>query len=254
MGYVLRLSELKPLIEDLLALGLNVVVALLTARWRSAFTPRTWRRICRSCSASSHSITLRSKRSTTRGMKNRRRDVVEGFRVLTLTYRMDELPPEQRERLEELFRRYRAIASLYYWSKRLRLKEGLEQAVQRARELIPYYWRKALDEKSPLYVFSEVEKMKQPRKQILKLPLVDALHPNCGAFIDQDRLVVRLGCGQRLVLPVPERALRWLKEKEGEVAPLKPSKTVLIQWRPERAQAVKVQIRLRVERPQPPPT
>ena len=26
MGYVLRLSELKPLIEDLMALGLNVVV------------------------------------------------------------------------------------------------------------------------------------------------------------------------------------------------------------------------------------
>ena len=68
MGYVLKLGKLARLIEDLMVLGLNVVVALLTARWRSAFTSRTCRRICESCSVSSHSITLRSKRSTTRAV------------------------------------------------------------------------------------------------------------------------------------------------------------------------------------------
>jgi len=41
-----------------------------------------------------------------RGMKNKngRRDVVEGFRVLTLLHRMDEIPSEQREWLANLFK------------------------------------------------------------------------------------------------------------------------------------------------------
>ena len=107
--------------------------------------------------------------------KNGKRDVVEGFRVLTLLYRMDEIPSEQRERLEELFEKFRAIASMYFWSKRLNLEEGVEQALERAKEEVPYYWRKALDEGSPLYAFSEVEKMKRPRKHVLKLPLAEAL-------------------------------------------------------------------------------
>jgi len=42
--------------------------------------------------------------------RNGRGDSVEGFRVLTLLYSLDELPSEQRERLVELFKRYRAIA------------------------------------------------------------------------------------------------------------------------------------------------
>jgi len=68
-----------------------------------------------------------------------KRDAVEGFRVLTLTYRVDELPSEQRERLKELFKTYRAIASLYYWSRRLGLKEGVKQALERAKEELPSY-------------------------------------------------------------------------------------------------------------------
>ena len=63
---------------------------------------------------------------------------------------------------------------------------------------------------------------------------------------------MRLGNGERLELPIPERALRWLRDKELEVAPLKVHKTVRIQWRPERAQALKVQIVFRVQRPRPP--
>jgi len=64
---------------------------------------------------------------------------------------------------------------------------------------------------------------------------------------------VRLGDGDRLELPVPERVLKWLKEKEREVAPLKVSKNVRIQWREDKnPEALKVQIVLRVERPRPP--
>ena len=68
MGYVLRLGKLMPFLEDLTVLGLNVTVGAANARWRSAFTSWTCRRICESCSASSHSITLRLKRSTTRAV------------------------------------------------------------------------------------------------------------------------------------------------------------------------------------------
>jgi len=190
--------------------------------------------------------------------KNGKIGIVEGFRVLTLLYRLDELPSE---RLKELFEKYRVIASMYYWSKKLRLEEGVEQALERAKEELPSYWRKTLDEGSPLYAFSEIEKMKRSMKHILKLPLTDALHPQNGAYIDYKelKLVVRLGNGERLELPIPKRALHWLKEKErevkkkeGEGAPLKVSKTVRIQWRPERARILKIQIALRVERPKPP--
>jgi len=192
------------------------------------------------------------------GMKNKngKKDVVEGFRVLTLLYRMDEIPPENVERLKELFKRYRAIAAMYYWSKRSGLEEGVKRALERAKEELPSYWRRIFKESSPLYAFN-VEKMK-PRKVILRFPLTDALSEHDGAYIYKDneskesKLRVWLGDGESLELPVPERALRWLKEKEDEVAPLKVHKTVRIQWRPERAQTLKVQIVFRVQRPRPP--
>jgi transposase len=51
---------------------------------------------------------------------------------------------------------------------------------------------------------------------------------------------------------LPERALKWLQEKEREVAPLKVTKIVRIQWREdEHPERLKVQIVLRVERPEP---
>jgi len=62
---------------------------------------------------------------------------VEDFRVLTLLYRLGEMPSEQRVRLMELFKRYRAAASMYYWSKRLGLEEGVEQALGRAKGKLP---------------------------------------------------------------------------------------------------------------------
>jgi len=141
------------------------------------------------------------------------------------------------------------------------LREGVEQALERAKEELPSYWRKTLDERTPLYAFNDVEKMKRPRKQILKLPLAEALQviqqnerPKNGALIDckESKLVIYPGNGVSLELPIPERALRWLRDKEREVAPLKVHKTVRIQWRPERVQTLKVQIVFRVRRPRPP--
>jgi hypothetical protein len=186
------------------------------------------------------------------GGRSRKKEVVEGFRVLTLQYRVDELPAGAFQRLVELFRVYRAVAALYFWSKRLNLDEGVELALERARQLVPSYYRKAFDERSQVYQFSEVEKMKRPRKVVLQLPLADALHYHCGAYIEDNKLIVRLGNRERLELPFPERALEWLQEKEREVAPLKVTKIVRVQWREdEHPERLKVQIVLRVERQKP---
>jgi len=184
------------------------------------------------------------------GGRNGKEGVVEGFRVLTLLYRVSELPAGAFQRLVELFKTYRAVAALYFWSKRLNLEKGVELALERARQL-PSYYRHAFDEESRVYQFSEIRKMKGPRKIVLKLPLVDALHPKCGAYIESNKLVVRLGGRERLELPLPERALKWLQEKEKEVAPLKVTKIVRIQWREDKPELLKVQIVLRVERLKP---
>jgi transposase len=186
-----------------------------------------------------------------RRSRKKKETQVEGFRVLTLTYSVSKLPSSAFQRLVELFKAYRAVSALCFWSRYLSLDAGVELALERARRLLPYYYRKAFDEGSPLYQFNEVEKMKRPRKAVLQLPLETALHPNHGAFIEGGKLVVRLGGGQRLELPLPERALKWLQEKEREVAPLKVAKTVRIQWREDRPEYLKVQIVLRVERPRP---
>ena len=184
--------------------------------------------------------------------RNRKEGVVEGFRVLTLLYRVDELPASAFQRLVELFRVYRAAVALYFWSKRLNIDESTELALERARQLLPSYYRKAFDERSQVYQFSEVERMRRPRKIVLKLPLVEAVHPNCGAYIEGSTLVVRLGNGERLELPLPERALKWLQEKEAEVTPLKVTKIVRVQWREDKhPELLKVQIVLRVERRKP---
>jgi hypothetical protein len=181
-----------------------------------------------------------------------REGVMEGFRVLTLLYRVDELPANAFQRLVELFRVYRAVAALYWWSKRLNIDEDVELARERACQLLPSYYRHAFDERSRVYQFNEVGRMKRPRKVVLQLPLVEALHYHCGCYIKDGTLVVRLGNGGRLELPLPERALKWLQEKEAEVAPLKVTKIVRIQWREDRhPERLKVQIMLRVERPVP---
>ena len=186
------------------------------------------------------------------GDRSRKRGVVEGFRVLTLLYYVSELPASVFQRLVELFKAYRAVAALCFWSKRLNLDEGVELALERACQLLPYYYRHVFDEESRVYQFSEIERMKRPRKVVLQLPLVDALHYHCGCYIEGNTLVARLGNRERLELPLPERALKWLQEKEAEVAPLKVTKIVRVQWREDRhPKRLKVQIVLRVERRKP---
>ncbi len=185
------------------------------------------------------------------GGRRKERGLVEGFRVLTLLYRVSELPAGAFQRLVELFKAYRAVGALYFWSKRLNLEEGVELALERVRQL-PSYYRRAFDEESRVYQFSEVERTRRPRKVVLQLPLAEAVHPNCGAYIEGSTLVVRLGNRERLELPLPEKALKWLQEKEREVAPLKVTRTVRIQWREdEHPELLKVQIVLRVERKKP---
>jgi transposase len=185
------------------------------------------------------------------GRRKRKKDVVDGYRVLTLLYRVEELPAGAFQRLKELFRMYRAAAALYFWSKRLTLDEGVELALEQARRRLPGYYRHVFDERSQVYQFSAAKRMRRPRKHILQLPLTDALHPKCAVFVEDGKLIVRLGNRERLELPLPERALKWLQEKEQEVAPLKVAKTARIQWREDRPEYLKVQIVLHVERPRP---
>ena len=131
---------------------------------------------------------------------------VEAYRVITLTYRLDD-DSELVQRLKELFRTYRAIVSLYYWLKRLDLDTS--PALKRAKEQLPSYWRKVLSEDSHLYLFQDVDAMSRPKKQVLRLPLLDALHPHHGAYISaQNKLVIRLGNRTKLELPIPDRVLR----------------------------------------------
>jgi len=52
---------------------------------------------------------------------------------LTLLYRVSELPAGVFQRLVELFKVYRAVGALYFWSKRLNLDEGVGLALERAR-------------------------------------------------------------------------------------------------------------------------
>jgi len=131
----------------------------------------------------------------------------EGFRVLTLKYPMT-------EDVRGFIERYRALASHFYWSRRL----GLEPASEVVEELwrrVPSYWRWHLvDPRDPLYLFKGVEGAPAPSRILLGLPLVDALHENKGAYIKDDKLVLRLN--RKVELDIPERALKWLEKRLAE--------------------------------------
>jgi putative transposase len=130
--------------------------------------------------------------------------IEEGFRVLTLQYPISE---DVKEFIEE----YRILASHLYWCKRLRL-EPSKEAVDRLWEKVPSYWTwQLIDPKNPMYLFKEVENTPMPYKMILKLPLVDALHERKGAYIKNNRLVLRLN--RKLELDIPDRALKWLEKR-----------------------------------------
>lgn len=133
--------------------------------------------------------------------------VLEGYRVLTLQY---PLPPDAGQLIEE----YRVLASHLYWCARLSLKPA-EEVIGKLEERIPTYWRNSLlSPKNPLYLFKGVEKVPRPYRTIIRLPLVDALHPNKGAYVKGGKLILRLG--RRVELNIPARALGWLEKRLAE--------------------------------------
>jgi len=133
--------------------------------------------------------------------------VLEGYRVLTLQYPIE-------DDIEELIEEYRALASHFYLCARLSLRPAPE-VVERVRERIPSYWRgPLLDPKCPLYLFKNISKVPRPRRAVLRLPLIDALHEKKGAYIKDGKLILRLG--RRVELKVPERALGWLAKRLAE--------------------------------------
>jgi len=133
--------------------------------------------------------------------------IEEGFRVLTLRYPISE---DVKKFIEE----YRILASHFYWCKRLNLKPA-EEVIKKLWEKVPSYWRwHLIDPKDPMYLYRGIENTPMPYKMILRLPLVDALHERKGAYIKNNRLVLKLN--RKLELDIPERALRWLEKRLAE--------------------------------------
>ena len=133
--------------------------------------------------------------------------IEEGFRVLTLRYPIT-------EDIKEFIEEYRALASHFYWCKRLGL-EPSKEVVERLWQRVPSYWRwQLVDPQNPIYLFKGIEKMHMPYRTTLRLPLVDALHERKGAYIKDNKLVLRLN--RRVELEIPERALKWLEKRLAE--------------------------------------
>jgi len=150
-------------------------------------------------------------------MAGEARETVTATRTLKLAYPISRL----REMPSELLRVLEGSAQL------ARLRESGDW-----RAIYSFVWKKGRVRKERL----------RRRPATLSVP----------ASVNWDRCALVLQLWQRpLELPLSERAMRWLWEKEREVEPLKVHRTVRIQWRPERAQALKVQIILRVQRPRP---
>ena len=133
--------------------------------------------------------------------------VEEGFRVLTLEKEVD-------RDVIEFVRRYQVLASHLYWAKRLGISPS-EEVLNRVEKEVKSYWRwHIIDEEDPMYLFKGVEETPEPYSTVVELPLVDALHPNKGAFIQGDKLVLRLN--KKVEIEIPKRALVWLNKRLAE--------------------------------------
>jgi putative transposase len=133
--------------------------------------------------------------------------IEESFRTLTLRYPI----PED---IKEFIEGYRTLASHLYWSKRLGL-EPAEEVIEKLWQKVPSYWRwHLIDPKDPMYLYRGVENTPMPYKTILRLSLVDSLHERKGAYIKNNRLILRLN--RKLELEIPERALKWLEKRLAE--------------------------------------
>jgi len=132
---------------------------------------------------------------------------LEGYRVLTLRYPLD-------DDLREYIYRYRVLASHIYWCKRLGIDPDPE-VVSKLSKSIKSYWRSnLLDERSPLYLFRNIAGTPRPYRAIVNIPLVDAIGENDGAYIKDGKLVLRLDRTREY--SIPERALRWLEKRLKE--------------------------------------
>ncbi|WP_054844600.1 hypothetical protein [Vulcanisaeta souniana] len=130
-----------------------------------------------------------------------------GFRILTLEANVD-------REVIEFIRQYQVLASHLYWAKRLGIQPS-DAVMQRVKEGIKSYWRwQIINEKDPIYLFKGIEKTPMPYSVVLKLPLVDALHENKGAFIRDGKLVLRLN--KKVEITIPPRALEWLNKRLAE--------------------------------------
>ncbi|GAB6946059.1 hypothetical protein JCM16161A_01890 [Vulcanisaeta sp. JCM 16161] len=136
-----------------------------------------------------------------------RQKVEEGFRVLTLEAEVD-------ADVIEFIKKYQALASHLYWSKRLGI-EPSETVLSKIDNEIKSYWKwHVIDEDDPMYLFKGIEKTPRPYSTIIRLPLVDALHERKGAFIHDGKLVLRLN--KKVEVPIPKRALDWLNKRFAE--------------------------------------
>ena len=135
------------------------------------------------------------------------RRVEEGYRVLTLQYPIT-------EDIEEFIKEYRVLASHLYWCRRLGL-ESTKEAIEKLWQRVPNYWRWHLvNPKDPMYLFKGVEETPIPYRTIIRLPLIDALHENKGAYVKDGKLILRLN--RRVELNIPEKALKWFEKRLAE--------------------------------------
>jgi hypothetical protein len=87
--------------------------------------------------------------------------IEEGFRVLTLRYPIT-------EDIKEFIEEYRALASHFYWCKRLGL-EPSKEVVERLWQRVPSYWRWQLVDPKTLCIYSKALR----RCTCLTEPLLD---------------------------------------------------------------------------------
>ena len=133
--------------------------------------------------------------------------VEEGFRILNLEKDVD-------KDVLEFVRKYQILASHLYWSRRLGIKPS-DIITEKLQRDVKSYWRwQVIDERDPMYLFKNVEKTPRPYSMLIRIPLVDALYPSKGAFIQDNKLVLRLN--KKVEIEIPKRAIEWLNKRLSE--------------------------------------
>ena len=96
--------------------------------------------------------------------------VEEGFRVLNLEKDVD-------KDVLEFVRKYQILASHLYWSRRLGIKPS-DIITEKLQRDVKSYWRwQVIDERSPMYLFKNVERTSRPYSMLIRIPLLTAPRP-----------------------------------------------------------------------------